>query len=195
MSASESSVAPSRAAQPRRDFAQRLLAGALAAALPAAARAAGPAASSSGAAGAAGAGGDAAADTPLPAARELRAEARAAVSRGQPLVLMFSLPGCTYCEQLRRSTYRWLLRDGVPVEQLDMVADYKLGGFDGRPTDGAALAARYGVHLAPTVLFLGADGREIGERLVGAGVPDFYGAFVDRSLAQARKHLQGASAS
>ena len=189
MSAFESSVAPSRAALPRRDFAQRLLAGAVAAALPAAARAAGPAASSSGA------GGDAAADTPLPAARELRAEARAAASRGQPLVLMFSLPGCTYCEQLRRSTYRWLLRDGVPVEQLEMVAGYKLGGFDGRPTDGAALAARYGVHLAPTVLFLGADGRELGERLVGAGVPDFYGAFVDRSLAQARKHLQGARGS
>ena len=135
------------------------------------------------------------ADTALPAAHDLRASVARAAARGEPLVLLFSLPDCPYCEVVRASTYRWLLRDGVPVEQLDMVAGYKLGGFDGRPTDGAVLAARYGVHLAPTVLFLGADGREIGERLVGAGVPDFYGAFVDRSLAQARKHLQGASAS
>ncbi len=171
MSAFVPFVAQPRVASSRRAFACRLLAGALSAgalALPGAARA----------------------ETPLPAARELRAEARAAAAQGQPLVLMFSLPGCSYCEQLRRSTYRWLLRDGVPVRQLEMVGGYRLLGFDGQATDGAALAAHYGVHLAPTVLFLGPDGREIGERLVGAGVPDFYGAFVDRSLGQAREHLK-----
>lgn len=185
MSALEPSVAASAAALPRRDFAHRLLAGVLAAA------AAGGAARA-GAAGAASAPGASGADTPLPAARDLRAEARAAAAHGQPLVLMFSLPGCSYCEQLRRSTYRWMVRDGVPVEQLEMVPGYALHGFDGRPTDGSALAAHYGVHLAPTVLFLGADGREIGERLVGAGVPDFYGAFVDRSMAQARDRVRAA---
>ena len=171
MSALVPFVAQPGVASSRRDFARRLLTGALAAgalSLPPAARA----------------------DTPLPAARELRADARSAAARGQPLVLMFSLPGCSYCEQLRRSTYRWLVRDGIPVQQLEMVADYRLTGFDGKPTDGAALAAHYGVHLAPTVLFLGPDGHEIGERLVGAGVPDFYGAFVDRSLNQARERLK-----
>jgi thioredoxin-related protein len=179
MSASASILAQSRVAPARRDFARGLLAGLLfagALAAPAAARADSASGGSP--------------DTPLPAARRLRAEARAAAARGQPLVLMFSLPGCGYCEQLRRSTYRWLLRDGVPVEQLEMVPGNALQGFDGRPTDGAAVAARYGVHLAPTVLFLDPDGREIGERLVGAGVPDFYGAFVDRSLGQARDRLR-----
>ena len=171
MSALKPFVARPRVASSRRDFASWLLAGALTAgalALAPAARA----------------------ETPLPAARELRADAQAAAAGGQPLVLMFSLPGCSYCEQLRRSTYRWLVRDGVPVRQLEMVGDYRLLGFDGKPTDGAALAAHYGVHLAPTVLFLDPDGREIGERLVGAVVPDFYGAFVDRSLGQARERLK-----
>ncbi|WP_297907349.1 thioredoxin fold domain-containing protein [Thiomonas sp.] len=187
MSACASTPASSRAAPARGDFARWLLAGLLfagALAAPAGARAAG------GAGARADSAVGASPDTPLPAARRLGAEARAAAARGQPLVLMFSLPGCGYCEQLRRSTYRWLLRDGVPVEQLEMVPGYALQGFDDRPTDGAALAARYGVRLAPTVLFLGPDGREIGERLVGAGVPDFYGAFVDRSLGQARGRLK-----
>ena len=130
------------------------------------------------------------AETVLPSAHDLRASAARAAARGEPLVLLFSLPDCPYCEAVRASTYRWLLRDGVPVEQLEMVPGYALQGFDDRPTDGAALAARYGVRLAPTVLFLGPDGREIGERLVGAGVPDFYGAFVDRSLGQARGRLK-----
>ena len=176
-------LAQSRLASTRRGFGRGLFAGLLLAGVLAAPGVASAAERGDPAAGAS-------PDTPLPAARRLGAEARAAAARGQPLVLMFSLPGCGYCEQLRRSTYRWLLRDGVPVEQLEMVPGYALQGFDDRPTDGAALAARYGVRLAPTVLFLGPDGREIGERLVGAGVPDFYGAFVDRSLGQARGRLK-----
>lgn len=131
------------------------------------------------------------AETALPAARDLRASAELDARRGQPLVLMFSLPGCTYCEQLRRSTYRWMVRDGVDVQQVEMLASYHLLGFDGRPTNGQALAAKYQVRLAPTVLFLGPAGRELGERLVGAGEPDFYQAYVDRSMQQARTRLRG----
>ncbi len=134
--------------------------------------------------------GPASAQTALPSARDLRASAAQAARRGGPLVLMFSLPGCTYCERLRRDTYRWMLRDGVDVEQVDMSSARPLRGFDGRPTSGQALARHYAVHLAPTVLFLGPGGREIGERLVGAGEPDFYQAFVDRSMRQARAQLR-----
>lgn len=135
--------------------------------------------------------GQALAQTPLPLARDLRASAAQAARHGLPLVLMFSLPGCTYCEQLRRNTYRWMLRDGVDVEQVEMLSSFHLRGFDGRPTDGQALAAHYRVQLAPTVLFLGPGGREVGERLVGAGEPDFYQAYVDQSMQQARKQLRG----
>ena len=130
------------------------------------------------------------AETSLPAARDLRASVARAARHGQPLVLMFSLPDCSYCEQVRRNTYRWLLRDGVDVQQLDMLPGYHLRDLDGRETNGEALAARYHVSLAPTVLFLGPGGHEIGERLVGAGEPDFYEAFVDRALQQAREHLK-----
>ena len=37
--------------------------------------------------------------------------------------------------------------------------------------------------------FLGPRGDEIAERLVGAGVPDFYGAYFDQRLVTARKAL------
>ena len=188
MSACASTPASSRAAPARGDFARWLLAGLLfagALAAPAGARAAG------GAGARADSAVGASPDTPLPAARRLGAEARAAAARGQPLVLMFSLPGCGYCEQLRRSTYRWMVRDGIDVEQLEMVPSYRLRDFDGRPTNGQALAERYRVRLAPTVLFLGPGGQELGERLVGAGEPDFYQAYVDRSMQQARARLRG----
>ena len=129
------------------------------------------------------------ADTPLPPARDLQASAILAARQHQPLVLMFSYPGCTYCERLRKSTYQWLVKDGYAVQQVEMESGYRLLGFDGKPTTGKALAQQYQVKLAPTVLFFGPSGREVAERLVGAGQPDFYQAFVDRALKESALKL------
>ena len=54
---------------------------------------------------------------------------------------------------------------------------------------GAALAARWQARFTPTVLFLDAQGRELAGRLVGVAVPDFYGAYLDQALAEARHQL------
>lgn len=129
------------------------------------------------------------AETPLPAAKDLQSTAAQAAARHQPVIVMFSLPGCTYCERLRKTTYQWLVKDGYVVRQVEMEPSFHLTGFDGQPTTGKALAKIYGVKLAPTVLFFGPGGREIAERLEGAGQPDFYNAFVDRSLKQAERVL------
>ena len=48
------------------------------------------------------------------------------------------------------------------------------------------------VRLAPTVLFLGPEG-EVAERLIGYGSPDFFGAYLDQRLAQARAALKSAA--
>ena len=132
------------------------------------------------------------ADTALPAAHDLRASAAAAAARGEALVVLFSLPGCTYCETVRASTYRWLVRDGDPVVQVDMRGHDVIRGFDGRVTDGAALARSYRVHLAPTALFVGPGGDELAARLVGAGVPDYYGGEVDQARQDAAAKLRAA---
>ena len=129
------------------------------------------------------------AETPLPAAHDLQRSAAAAAARGEPLVVMFSLPGCPWCERLRSSTYQWLVKDGHAVVQVEMVDTAPLRDFEGRPTTGKALARRYGVKLAPTVLFFGPGGRELADRLVGAGQPEFYGGEVDDAMKQGARRL------
>ena len=47
----------------------------------------------------------------------------------------------------------------------------------------------WGVRMAPTVLFFGRGGIEVAERLVGAGMPDFYGAYLEERLTTARNAL------
>ena len=130
-------------------------------------------------------------DTALPVPTSLRQTALAAKALGQPLVLLISLPGCVYCELVRRSYLMPLLPEiGTQAWQLDVNnSRAALTGFDGKPTTAAAQARAWKATFTPTVLFLGSQGQELAERLVGIAVPEFFGAFLTERLETARKAL------
>lgn len=132
-------------------------------------------------------------DSALPVPESLPAVAEAATRLGEPLVLLTSLPGCPFCELVRRS-YLLPARQsaGLQAWQLD-VSNRKaaLLGFDGKPTTAAVQVEAWKASFTPTVLFLGAQGQVLAERLVGIAVPDFYGAYLEDRLATARKVLLG----
>ncbi len=130
-------------------------------------------------------------DSALPVPASLPQAAQAAKAKGQPLVLLISLPGCVYCEMVRRSYLMPLLPDtGLQAWQLDSTnRTSALMGFDGKPTTAAAQAKAWKASFTPTVLFFGSQGQELAERLVGIAVPDFYGAYLEQRLATARRAL------
>ena len=128
----------------------------------------------------------------LPTPTSLRGSALAAVARGEPLVVMTTLAGCPYCDLVRNHHLLPMLRQGqLHAVQLD-VRDRtsNLQGFDGSMTTPAEQAKTWKARFAPTVLFLGAKGEELAERLVGVAVPDFYGEYLDARLQQARARLR-----
>ena len=130
-------------------------------------------------------------DSALPVPTSLPETAQAAKAQGQPLVLLITLPGCVYCELVRRSYLIPLLANtGLQAWQLDSTSrSAPLVGFDGKPTTAAQQAKAWKATFTPTVLFLGSQGQELAERLVGIAVPDFYGAYLEQRLATARKAL------
>ncbi|UUZ72479.1 thioredoxin family protein [Polaromonas sp. P1(28)-8] len=132
-----------------------------------------------------------AADTALPVPASLPRIAMAAAAKDQPVVLLVSLPGCPYCELVRRNYLLPARQDvGLQAWQLS-IADRTtpLIGFDGKASTAAAQIKAWKATFTPTVLFLGESGQELAERLVGVGVPDFYGAYLEQRLAAARKTL------
>lgn len=129
----------------------------------------------------------------MPRPASLPDDARAAAQRGEPLVLLVSLPGCPYCERLRRSHLAPLQRDTGGVVQIDLHSALPLIDFDGAVRTHDAVARARHADVAPTVLFLGPRGEEVSERLVGAGVADFYGAYLEQRLTTARRALAGGS--
>lgn len=109
------------------------------------------------------------------------------------VVALFSLPDCPWCEALRRDQLRHLAREQaayrVHVVEYDLTDRTPFAPPAGGTPSPAALAAALQVRVAPTVVFLGPDGSELAERLVGYPSPDFYGAYLEQRLAQARKRL------
>jgi hypothetical protein len=64
----------------------------------------------------------------------------------------------------------------------------KEGVFVFETIQGGVELQRYRITMVPTVLFLGPQG-EIAERLIGYGSRDFYGAYLNERIANAKKKL------
>lgn len=128
-------------------------------------------------------------DTALPVPSSLPVAAGIAAGKNEPLVLLISLPGCPFCELVRRNYLLPAQREGsMHAWQLN-ISDRTtpLIGFDGKVTTAAAQVAAWKAGFTPTVLFLGPAGQELAERLTGLASVDFYGAYLDERLAQARR--------
>jgi thioredoxin-related protein len=129
----------------------------------------------------------------LPLPTDLQAAARAAEREGQPLVLMVSLPGCPWCELLRRNYLAPMRAEGLPAFEF-MIHDRSsaMRDFQGKSTTPEQLARQWKVTNTPTLLFLGRSGEEIAERIEGVASADFIGAVIDERLATARARIKTA---
>ena len=128
----------------------------------------------------------------LPSTESLANSLDQALRVKQPLVVMVSLQGCAFCRVVRENYLQPLRASGLQVVQVDMRDNRALVDFDGTALTHDAWVRKQGIKLAPTVLFFGAQGREVATRLKGAYLPDFYGAYLDEQLTVARRVVAGA---
>lgn len=124
----------------------------------------------------------------LPSTESLPQSLSKALQRGSPLLVMVSLHGCPFCK-VARNNYLAPLQgvDGLSIVQIDIRSQRAIVDFQGRSQTQDELIRSWNIKIAPTVLFFGKGGVEVAERLVGGYIPDFYGAYLDERLAQARK--------
>ncbi len=101
---------------------------------------------------------------------------------------MVSLEGCAYCRLVREHYLAPLVQQGLAAVQVDWRSPQALQDFAGPGTHDDAVR-RWKIRVAPTLLFLGPGGREVAPRLVGVSSTDFYGAYLEARLEEARKAL------
>jgi hypothetical protein len=126
-------------------------------------------------------------ETYLPTPTSLREAALAAQAKGEPLVLLVSLPGCVWCELLRRSYLAPMRQEGVQAFQITVNdRQVAVGNFQGQSSHGADIAAAYQAKFTPTLMFLNVQGQEIAKRIVGVASVDLVGGVIDERLTTAR---------
>jgi hypothetical protein len=128
-------------------------------------------------------------------AHDLAREARSAAAAGVPLVVFFSQPDCEYCEQARHDYLEPLIADRASRARLRLVEvnigdPAELVDFAGRRVSRVAFVRAQHVRLFPTLAFYGPGGRPVAEPLVGLTLPDFYQAYLDRRIDEARARLR-----
>ncbi len=132
----------------------------------------------------------------LPAPLSLPDELGKALNKGNPLVVMVSLEGCPFCRVARDSYLEPLRRhEGMPVFQIDMRSPSAVRDFGGATVTHDQLVQAWRITIAPTVLFFGPRGKELVARMEGGYIPDFYGAYLDQRIEQARALIKTAKSS
>ncbi len=123
----------------------------------------------------------------LPEALSLLDELHQALATGNPLLVMVSLEGCPFC-RVARENYLIPMHDrqGLPVVQVDMRSRKLIKNFQGIMQTHDDWIRSMQVRVAPTILFFGRGGVELVERMSGGYIPDFYGAYLDERLRQAK---------
>jgi len=123
----------------------------------------------------------------IPLAENLYKDIRATRATGMPVLIEFSSPGCSYCETLEQEILEPMLRSGdysdkVVLRKLEVDDFTDVIDFDGQKQAATELAKKYKVDFYPTLIFFDTQGNEIGERLVGLTLLEFYFAELDKAL-------------
>lgn len=112
-----------------------------------------------------------------------------------PVLLLVTGEDCGYCELLKREVLRPMHRDGelaerVLVREMDLHTGGKIVDFDGERVRAGIFLGRYKVFAAPTVLFLGHDGRPLHDPLVGFNGTEQYRPLLEQAIHESRVALE-----
>ncbi len=117
----------------------------------------------------------------------LQADGQLSRKTQKPLLILFAMEDCAYCEFVEEEHLKPMLRNQdyldkviirrVMTDDFDDVID-----FDGTKISSLDFSARYGAYVTPTVVFLNHKGMELSQRLLGVRNTEFYGGELDDGL-------------
>ena len=101
-------------------------------------------------------------------------------------LIIFATKSCPWCALLKRDYLAHLptQSDGVAIQMLEVMIDreHPLIDFKGLATSHKRFAKDLAVRVSPTVMVFSSAGIRLGEPLIGIGIADFYGAYLDNLI-------------
>ena len=129
-------------------------------------------------------------------AKNFQADARTAVQRQVPILVVFTSPTCPYCERVKREYLVPMHKDPayrsrVVIREVTIGATTPLTGFDGTPTTEGAFAAAHQVFMVPTVMVFDTHGAAASEPIVGLLLADYYFGYLEAAIGAGLSKVRG----
>lgn len=114
----------------------------------------------------------------LPIPRDFTTEAREALDKQVPILVLFMSRDCTFCETALQDFLLPMHRDPafankVMLRQIEIHDDGKLVDFDGKTTTYSRFSSNHNASLVPHVVLFNSHGHEL-ETIEGLLTLDFY---------------------
>jgi thioredoxin-related protein len=129
-------------------------------------------------------------------AKDFKIDARTAAQRQVPILVIFTSPGCQYCERVKNEYLVPMSNDPAYrkraiIREVTVGATTPLTGFDGAPTTEGAFAVAHKVFMVPTVKVLDTRGDDTGEAIVGLLTPDYYFGYLEAAIDEGGRKVRG----
>lgn len=140
--------------------------------------------------------GAASAGSGLVHAASFKADAHSAAQQKIPILVLFSSPGCAYCERVKSEYLVPMQQDPayrkrVIIREVTVGSNASLTDFDGTPTTEGAFATINNVYLVPTVKVFDTRGKETSEAIVGLLIADFYFGYLEAAIEEGTRKVRG----
>ena len=140
--------------------------------------------------------GTASAGNSLVHASNFKADARDAAQRKIPVLVLFSSPGCGYCERVKNEYLVPMQKDSayskkVIIREVTVGKKTPITDFDGSTTTEGTFASFYNVFMVPTVKVFDARGNEASEPIVGLLIADYYFGYLEAAIEEGTRKVRG----
>ncbi len=128
-------------------------------------------------------------------ASNFKTDARVAAQRQVPILVLFSSPGCHYCQTVKRDYLIPMHKDPayrkrVIIREVTVGSISPLTEFDGTITTEGAFAATNKVHVVPTIKVFDTQGNEASEAIVGLLIPDFFFGYLESAIDEGQRKVR-----
>ena len=118
--------------------------------------------------------------------KDFRKDSQLAKQKKAPILILFSMEGCSYCRFVEEEHLKPMLRNANYMKKVVirkvMTDDYgSVIDFNGKSLSGMDFSTRYRAYLTPTVIFVDHNGKQL-SRIMGVRNTEFYGGDLDKSL-------------
>jgi len=129
-------------------------------------------------------------------ASSFKADGKLAAQRRVPILVVFTSPGCHYCERVKQEYLLPMHKDPayrkrVIIREVTVGATTPLTDFDGTVTTEGAFAAAHKIFITPTVQVFMPQGADSGEAIVGLLTPDYYFGYLEAAIDEGGRKVRG----